>query len=97
MTFKDDNKKAISLDNARKIGVMNMTKKDSFKGFKKVWCALKDGVLYIFTQEKVLIFSLIFTCRILRLELPNLLKIFPIVQLEIQSLVSRLKTCRDTS
>eukprot|EP01114_Cavostelium_apophysatum_P009541 TRINITY_DN2269_c0_g1_i1.p1 TRINITY_DN2269_c0_g1~~TRINITY_DN2269_c0_g1_i1.p1 ORF type:complete len:1220 (+),score=341.95 TRINITY_DN2269_c0_g1_i1:204-3863(+) len=49
---KDAEKIVVSVDSARKIGSMSMTKKDAFKGWKKVWCALKDGIFYIFTQEK---------------------------------------------
>eukprot|EP01119_Soliformovum_irregulare_P020341 TRINITY_DN6566_c0_g1_i1.p1 TRINITY_DN6566_c0_g1~~TRINITY_DN6566_c0_g1_i1.p1 ORF type:complete len:1230 (+),score=370.31 TRINITY_DN6566_c0_g1_i1:414-3692(+) len=42
----------IEMDLARKSGLVNVTSKSSFKGFKKTWLALLDGVLFMFMKEK---------------------------------------------
>lgn len=50
---KRTEKPSVDLSIFRKVGMVNMTMKNSFRGWKKTWIGLDQGILYFFFKEKV--------------------------------------------
>lgn len=44
---------SVTLSRPAREGILEMTTKGNFKKWKKYWTALEDGVLYLFSSEKV--------------------------------------------